>query len=89
MVGLSDGVYYIDFNSTDYAGNLELTNTITVILDNTPPETTITIGEPKYVRDAVYVTPETPFALKVSGGEGSGVSSAYNIYNITTTTAAG
>jgi hypothetical protein len=84
LIGLSDGVYYIDFNSTDYAGNVEPTNTITVILDNTPPKTTITIGEPKYVSDTIYVTPETPFTLDAGDGEGSGIfSTAYRIYNST------
>jgi hypothetical protein len=37
LIGLSDGAYYIDFNSTDYAGNVEPTNTVTVILDNSGP----------------------------------------------------
>jgi parallel beta-helix repeat protein len=32
LVGLSDGVYHIDYNSTDYAGNVELTQTIQVTL---------------------------------------------------------
>jgi len=37
LTGLSDGTYYIDFYSTDVAGNIELANTVTVILDNTGP----------------------------------------------------
>jgi hypothetical protein len=37
LIGLTDGVYQIDYNSTDYAGNVEPTNTVRVILDNTPP----------------------------------------------------
>jgi parallel beta-helix repeat protein len=32
LIGLSDGAYYIDFNSTDYAGNVEPTNTVKVTL---------------------------------------------------------
>jgi hypothetical protein len=32
LIGLSDGVYHIDYNSTDYAGNVELTHTIQVTL---------------------------------------------------------
>lgn len=37
LTEFADGAYFIDFNSTDYAGNVELTNTVTVILDNTGP----------------------------------------------------
>jgi hypothetical protein len=57
---ISDGAYHIDYNSTDFAGNVELTNTVIVILDNTPPTTSLTIGEPKYISDITYVTPDTP-----------------------------
>jgi uncharacterized repeat protein (TIGR01451 family) len=83
LTGLSDGTYYIDFNSTDNAGNVEPTKTVTVMLDNTPPSTTIIVGEPKYTSDMIYVTTETPFTLEADDGIGSSVYSiAYRIYNI-------
>jgi parallel beta-helix repeat protein len=41
LTGLSDGTYQIDYNSTDYAGNVEPTNTVTVILDNNGPLITL------------------------------------------------
>jgi hypothetical protein len=83
LTGLADGSYFIDFNSTDNAGNVEPTNTATVILDNTPPTTTLTIGEPKYISDKTYVTPDTPFTLEATD-TGSGIySTAYRIYNAT------
>jgi hypothetical protein len=41
LTDLSDGAYQIDYNSTDYAGNVEPTKTATVILDNTGPSITI------------------------------------------------
>jgi len=82
LTGLSDGTYYIDYNSTDYAGNMEPTNTVTVILDNTPPTTTLNIGEPKYVTDITYVTSQTLFTLEAYDNAGSGIYSiAYRIYN--------
>jgi len=40
LVWLSDGAYQIDYNSTDVAGNVELSSTVTVILDNTGPSVT-------------------------------------------------
>jgi hypothetical protein len=80
---LNDGTYYIDYNSTDNAGNVESTKTQAVILDNTPPTTTLTIGEPKYISDKTYVTPDTSFTLEATD-TGSGVySTAYRIYNAT------
>ncbi|MEM3828526.1 MAG: CARDB domain-containing protein [Conexivisphaerales archaeon] len=81
LIGLADGEYSIDFYSVDNIGNTELTNTVTVILDNTQPATTLTIGEPKYTLDTVYVTPDTPFTLEATDA-GSGVfTTAYRIFN--------
>ena len=83
LTGLSDGTYQIDYNSTDYARNVEPIKTATIILDNTPPKTTLTIGEPKYLSDIIYVTPDTPFILEAND-VGSGVySTVYRIYNST------
>ena len=79
LTGLKDGTYSIDYNSTDGVGNTEPTNTATVILDNTPPTTAPTIGDPKYVSGRTYVTPDTPFTLTATDA-GSGVkSTAYRI----------
>jgi hypothetical protein len=83
LTGLEDGEYSIDYYSTDNIGNTEPKNTTTVILDNTPPTTPLTIGEPKYISDTTYVTPDTPFTLEATD-TGSGVySTAYRIYNAT------
>jgi len=81
LTGLTDGEDSIDYYSTDNIGNIEPTNIATVILDNTPPSATLTIGEPKYVSDKTYVTPDTPFTLEATD-TGSGVHSiAYRIHN--------
>jgi hypothetical protein len=41
LTGLADGAYNIDYNSTDNAGNVEPTNTATIVLDNVGPLVTI------------------------------------------------
>jgi len=82
LTGLSDGNYHIDYYSTDYVGNIEPTNMVTVILDDTPPTTTLTIGEPKYATDITYVTSETTFTLEADDNAGSGIYFiAYRISN--------
>jgi hypothetical protein len=61
-----------------------LTNTAIIVLDNTPPSTTISIGQPKYVADKTYVTRDAQFALEANDCEGSGIYSiAYRISNTT------
>jgi len=37
LTGLADGLYFIDYNSTDNAGNIESTQTNSTILDNSGP----------------------------------------------------
>ena len=37
LTGLTDGEYFIDFNSTDNVGNIETTHTVSVTLDNSGP----------------------------------------------------
>jgi len=82
LIGLGDGAYSIDFNSTDNAGNVEPTNTLTVILDNTGP--LITVSNPPAgwaLQDGVTFTgsivdPESGVASmcfsirEANGGEG-------------------
>ena len=53
LTGLIDGNYFVDYNSTDNAGNVEATNTKIVILDNTPPSLTIETPSPVFPPDAL------------------------------------
>jgi hypothetical protein len=81
LEGLSDGYYEIDYNSTDKNGNVEPTETAEVILDNSPPTTSLTVGEPKYISSTIYVKSDTPFTLEATD-TGSGVNyTAYRIHN--------
>jgi squalene-hopene/tetraprenyl-beta-curcumene cyclase len=83
LTGLSDGEYSIDYYSIDNIGNVEPTNTATIILDNTPPTTTLTIGEPKYASGITYVTPDTSFTLEATDTSSGVYSSVYRIHNST------
>jgi len=51
------------------------------IIDNIPPTTTLTIGEPKYVSKATYVVPDTPFTLEATDEESGVNSTFYKVYN--------
>jgi len=71
LTGATDGQYYIDYYSTDNEGNVEGTKSTIINLDNTPPTTTLTIAEPKYVSGLTYVTSNTSFSLAaVDAGSG-------------------
>jgi uncharacterized repeat protein (TIGR01451 family) len=69
--------YYLVFGVTGTGGG-ELKDTV-------PPTTILTIGEPKYVTEITYVTPDTPFILSATddpGGTGVALT-AYKIRNTT------
>ena len=66
LAGLADGQYSISYNSTDNVGNMEQTQNATVILDNNPPTTALTVGEPQYASDKLYVDTTTPLTLSTS-----------------------
>lgn len=85
LAGFGDGNYVLSFNSTDNAGNVEKTNTVTVVVDNTAPSTNISIGIPNYVTSSsTFVTSETCFTLSANDNFGSGVAASfYEIYNST------
>jgi len=72
LTGIDDGEYSIDFYSVDRIGNIEAIITQNVTLDNMPPTTIPTIGDPKYISGLTYVTPDTPFTLTATD-TGSGV----------------
>ena len=64
----AEGSHFIEFRSKDNVGNQELTKSLSIIVDNTPPSTEISIGEPKYIDSsgALYVTKDTIFTLGAS-----------------------
>jgi hypothetical protein len=82
----TDGIYSLEYFSTDLIGNSEVPNMETIYLDNTPPITNISIDEPKYRVDMVLdiwnITSQTTLNLTSSDGPGCGVNMTYyRIFN--------
>jgi len=68
----TEGVHSIDWRSLDWAGNLEDVSSKVLTVDDTPPATAISIGEPKYLTGDNFVKSSTPLTLStVDGGVGS------------------
>lgn len=77
----AEGSHFVEYRSKDNVGNQELTKSLSIIVDSTPPSTEISIGEPKYIDSsgALYVTKDTIFTLGASDNL-SGISvTEYNI----------
>jgi PKD repeat protein len=98
LTHFADGLYFIDFNSTDYAGNVEPTNTATITLDNAGPSVAV-MNPPSgwalqdgvtFVISAIDVgsgVSSVNFSIReVNGGEGTpvGFEDLPTTYNATT-----
>jgi parallel beta-helix repeat protein len=86
LSGFGDGLYTIEYNGTDYHGNLVIT-TIDIYLDTEAPITVLTIGVPKYrseISNSWNITSSTPFYLAVLYENASGL--AYIEYRIRNST---
>jgi hypothetical protein len=80
-----DGAHGYQWYSTDHVGNTEPPHSGTVILDNTPPTTTLTIGIPQYTDASsnLYVATWTPFTLSAADGGSGMAQTCYRIHNAT------
>jgi len=67
-----DGPKTLEYRATDRLGNAA-TGQRTVILDDTPPATSLAVGEPKHVAADTYVTSATPLSLAAADGGAGGV----------------
>ncbi len=64
---LKDGSYTLQYTSTDNIGNEESITSVSLILDSTPPSTSLSIHGPQhYKEDGYAVTKNTEFVLKGS-----------------------
>jgi parallel beta-helix repeat protein len=76
-----DGVHRVSYYAVDRLGNREPVRTISYLLDNRPPETTIDVGSPSY-KDSIglWVTSRTLIALVAkAGSEPAGVTTFFRI----------
>ncbi len=71
-----DGEYTIEYWAIDNIGNEEEHKIIMVYLDNTPPVSQLTIGEPRYSDNPTYITSHTDLTLTITD-EGCGVDTGY------------
>ncbi len=62
-----DGVYKVSYYAIDHLGNAEAVRTLTFLLDNHPPQTQISFGDPNYSNaTGLWLTSKTPVTLTLS-----------------------
>lgn len=59
----AEGSHIIHFNSTDMIGGVETEKNFSLIVDDSPPSSTITIGTPNYTDVNSWITPSTPLTI--------------------------
>lgn len=59
-----EGGHYIEWYSEDHAGNVESVTAIVLMVDDTPPTSTLSIGNPKYLIGGNFITSSTPLGLQ-------------------------
>jgi len=75
--------HYIEYYSVDAVGNVENINNKTVYVDNTPPFTVLSYGEPhQYTEGRHYIDYDTPIYLNSSDGGYCAVGSYMIFYRI-------
>jgi len=64
---MEEGKHYMEFFSTDRAGNEENHTNQTIYVDNTPPQVTIEMGIPSYIQDGkIFINSTTPIWINVT-----------------------
>ena len=66
-----EGAHTLEYRSRDLLGNSEAVQSMQMVVDDTPPATAISIGEPKYQIGGDFIKSSTPLTLSaVDGGVG-------------------
>ncbi|MEE9340182.1 MAG: PKD domain-containing protein, partial [Thermoplasmata archaeon] len=60
---VAEGPHTIYFNSTDMLGGAEATKNFSLIVDDTPPSSAITVGTPNYTDVDLWIGPSTPLTI--------------------------
>ncbi len=76
-----EGQRIIEYRSRDFIGNLEVVKTLEVFLDNAPPTTVISIGDPKYLGGGNFVTSSTPLTLQAADDDVGSNSTSFRIWD--------
>ena len=63
-----EAVHLVEWYSEDNAGNTEPIATASPRVDDSPPTTTLAVGDPKYVGGTTFVISSTPLTLAASDG---------------------
>src|SRR3990170_5184001 len=63
-----EGPHLVEWSSEDFAGNVEAVANATLVVDDTPPPTTLAVGDPKYLVGGTYVRSTTPISLAAADG---------------------
>jgi hypothetical protein len=72
-LGITDGLREIEWFSVDRLGNNETVRMVAVVVDDTPPTTTIVLGDPNFDRDgALFIEKTSEITLSATDG-GSGL----------------
>ena len=62
-----DGKHYLEFFSTDRAGNEEIHKNQTIYVDTTPPQVTVETGAPSYIQNGkIFINSSTPIWINVT-----------------------
>lgn len=79
LAGLADGAHMIGYRSIDNVNNVEGEHALNVMIDNTPPVTTLRTSDPKYMGEALYVTATSEFTLAATDNLSGVASTEYRI----------
>jgi len=77
-----EGEHTLEWRSLDWAGNIEDVSSKVLRVDDTPPATALSIGDPKYLVGRSFVMSSTPLTLLAVDGGVTPVGLDYTVYRI-------
>ena len=77
----TEGVHMLEWRSRDNASNVEEINGREMWVDDSPPVSALSIGEPRYLVGGSFVRTSTPLALSAADGGVGSNSTFYRLWN--------